>query len=75
MLTEDKDSTETQMLSDKKDLASSQDQLLAADRYYEKLKPSCVANVTYEERAKAREEEIQSLQEALRILRSEDVAA
>ena len=43
-------------------------------RYYEKLKPSCVdAGLSYEERVKMREEEIQSLQEALRILSGEDI--
>lgn len=76
MLKNDQTSTESELVSLKKDLASTQDQLLAADRYYEKLKPTCVnTGVSYEERAKAREEEIQSLKEALRILSGEDIAA
>ncbi len=42
---------------------------MCALAYYEKLKPSCVASgISYEERVKRREEEIQSLQEALKIL-------
>ena len=44
-------------------------------RYYDKLKPACVdAGLSYEERVKQREEEIQSLQEALKILEGEDIA-
>ena len=47
----------------------------AANRYYEKLKPSCIeTGVSHEERAAKRQEEIESLQEALRILSGEDVA-
>mmetsp|Transcript_148904 Transcript_148904/g.478399 ORF Transcript_148904/g.478399 Transcript_148904/m.478399 type:complete len:714 (-) Transcript_148904:58-2199(-) len=73
MTQSDKSDTEMQIKSDRKDLANSQDQLLAADRYYDKLKPTCVdTGVNYADRAKAREAEIQSLQEALKILRSEE---
>merc|ERR1719161_3334410 len=44
-------------------------ELDAAMEYYEKLKPSCVdAGESYEERVARREEEIQSLKEALKIL-------
>lgn len=72
MLSSDKLEAEERMSSDTKDIKSTQDQLLAADRYYEKLKPQCIdQGVTYEQRAKARADEIQSLQEALRILSSE----
>merc|ERR1719198_1328145 len=50
----------------KKDLKGAQEELDAALAYYDKLKPSCVdAGVSYEERVKRREAEIQSLQEAL----------
>lgn len=43
--------------------------------YFEKLKPSCVdMNLSYEDRVKQREEEIQSLNEALRILDGNDIA-
>lgn len=46
-----------------------QEQLDSALAYYEKLKPDCVdSGITYEERVKRREEEIQSLEEALKIL-------
>ena len=43
--------------------------------YYEKLKPSCVdSGVSYEDRVARRKEEIQSLQEALKILNGDDIA-
>jgi cell division septum initiation protein DivIVA len=59
----------------KEDLVGTQEELDAALAYYEKLKPSCVdAGVSYEDRVARRKEEIQSLQEALRILNGEDVA-
>ena len=51
------------------DLKTTQEQLDKALEYYEKLKPTCVdSGITYEERVKRREEEIVSLQEALKIL-------
>jgi len=57
------------------DLTGAQEELDAALAYYEKLKPSCVdAGVTYEDRVGRRKEEIESLQEALRILNGEDIA-
>jgi len=75
MLASDKTSLEAELLTDRKDLSNTQDQLLAADRYYEKLKPQCVdLGMSYEQRAAARQEEIQSLKEALRILSGEDIA-
>jgi hypothetical protein len=53
----------------KKDLQSASEQLAAAEKYYEQLKPECVdSGVSYEERVKMREEEIQSLKEAQSIL-------
>jgi len=56
------------------DLKSTQEELSAAMEYYEKLKPSCVdAGVSYEERVARRKEEIESLQEAMKILSGEDI--
>lgn len=58
----------------KEDLASTQKELDAALRYFDKLKPSCVnAGVTYEDRVKRRQEELESLQEALKILNGEEI--
>merc|ERR1719333_398677 len=70
LLTSDKQGAETKLASETKDIKASQDELLAAERYYEKLKPTCVdaGKVSYEERVKQREEEIQSLKDALKIL-------
>jgi len=53
----------------KKDLKGVKEELDAALAYYEKLKPSCVdAGESYAERVARREEEIDSLKEALKIL-------
>jgi hypothetical protein len=54
----------------KADLTRTDDQLRAADRYYENLKPKCVdaGNVSFEERAAAREAEIVALKEAVEML-------
>jgi hypothetical protein len=58
-----------------KDLEGTQKELDAALAYYDKLKPSCVdSGVSYEDRVARRKEEIESLQEALRILNGEDIA-
>jgi len=54
------------------DLESKKVELSAADQYYETLKPSCIdSGMSFKERAARREEEIQSLQDALRILDGE----
>jgi len=59
----------------KSDLTSMQKELDAANNYFEKLKPSCLdAGMSIEERQQRREAEIQSLQEALRILNGEELA-
>jgi len=67
---------ESQALTTKtEDLEGTQKELDAALAYFDKLKPSCVdAGVSYEDRVARREEEIKSLQEALRILNGEDLA-
>jgi len=67
---------QSQSLTEKKsDLEGTQKELDAALDYYEKLKPSCVdSGVSYEDRVQRREEEIQSLKEALQILNGEDIA-
>merc|ERR1711972_930141 len=67
---------ETQALTTKNaDLEGTQKELDAALAYFDKLKPSCVdAGVSYEDRVARRKEEIESLQEALRILNGEDIA-
>jgi hypothetical protein len=66
--------TDDLITSLKKELALTQGELDAALAYYEKLKPTCVDyTLSYEERVKARDEEIQSLKEALVILQQEDI--
>jgi len=58
-----------------KDLEGTQKELDAALAYFDKLKPSCVdSGVSYEDRVARRKEEIESLQEALKILNGEDIA-
>jgi hypothetical protein len=70
----DKATAESDLASTQKDLAATQTELDAALAYYDKLKPSCVdAGLSYGERVRMREEEIKSLQEALRILSGEDI--
>jgi len=57
------------------DLEGTQKELDAALTYFDKLKPSCVdSGVSYDARVARRKEEIESLQEALRILNGEDLA-
>jgi len=75
MNTADKASAEATLQEDIAELKSTQDELLAADRYYEKLVPQCVdQGMTWDERQKARQDEITSLKEALKILGREDMA-
>merc|ERR1719158_582110 len=62
------------LLKAKVDLESTEKELTAAIAYYDKLKPSCVeTGISYEERVARRKEEIDSLQEALKILNGADV--
>jgi len=73
--TSDKLFAESKLRQDIADLKFTQDKLLAADRYYEKLVPQCMdKGMTFGERTKARAEEIRSLKEALRILEGQDIA-
>lgn len=59
----------------RKELEITQEELDAALEYYEKLKTQCVnTGLSYEERVRAREEEIESLKEALKILNQQDLA-
>merc|ERR1719450_1879753 len=68
----DKAAAEAKLQEDTKDLKGTQDELLAADRYYEKLVPQCIdQGMTWEERVAARESEINSLKQALKILSSQ----
>jgi hypothetical protein len=54
----------------KKELKTTQEELDAAEAYYKKLTPSCVdTGMTYAERVAKREEEMQSLKEAMEILK------
>merc|ERR1719263_1783042 len=56
-----------------KTLKLTQTELDKALEYYDKIKAECVdTQLSYEERVKMREEEIQSLQEALKVLAGED---
>jgi len=69
-----KENEEAAVVEQKTDLEGTQKELDAALRYYDKLKPSCIAEgPSYEERVARRKEEIQSLQEALKILNGEGI--
>merc|ERR1740130_2682393 len=71
-----KKQNQSQTLAEKnEDRVGTQEELDAALAYFEKLKPSCVdAGISYDDRVARRKEEIESLQEALRILNGEDIA-
>jgi predicted nucleic acid-binding Zn-ribbon protein len=73
--TSKKTNAETRLGEIRADLAATSKELEAAQKYYEELKPSCFdTNVSVEDRDARRKEEIQSLQEAMRILNGEDMA-
>jgi len=75
MNTSDRTDEELRLRDNIAELKNTQDELLAADRYHERLVPQCIdKGMTWEERTKAREDEIESLKEALKILNSEDIA-
>jgi len=66
--------TERALKQGSKDLKATQGELDAALEYYDKLKPQCIDNgLSYEERVAKRKAEIQSLQEALKVLSGEDI--
>jgi cell division septum initiation protein DivIVA len=70
-----KQDEEQALTSKNKDLEGTQKELDAALAYFDKLKPSCVdSGVSFEDRVARRKEEIESLQEALKILNGEDIA-
>merc|ERR1719392_282894 len=70
-----KQDQEQTLASKNEDVVDTQKELDAALAYFDKLKPSCVdAGVSFEDRVSRRKEEIQSLQEALKILNGEDIA-
>jgi len=70
-----KQDQEQSLVSKNEDLEGTQKELDAALAYFDKLKPSCVdSGVSYEDRVARRKEEIESLQEALKILNGEDIA-
>jgi osmotically-inducible protein OsmY len=69
-----KQDQEQQLQEKKVDLVGTQKEMDAALAYYEKLKPSCIGEAeNYDDKVAKRKEEIESLQEALRILNGEDV--
>jgi len=71
---ESKQNQEQELQEKKIDLEGTQKELDAALTYYEKLKPPCVGTeVSFEDRVKARKEEIESLGTALQILNGEEV--
>jgi len=65
---------EQALASTQRSLQSVQSELSAANTYYEKLKPDCVdAGVEFDERVRRREEELESLRDAYKIISGEDV--
>jgi predicted nucleic acid-binding Zn-ribbon protein len=67
--TRQRQEAESSLVRRQQEKASTTEELEAAERYYEKLRPSCIdEGVSYEERVSKREEEINSLKEALTLL-------
>jgi len=65
----EKDQTDFEREQLEKDFAATTNELDAAKAYYDELKPQCVSvNVSHEERAARRQEEVESLQQAYKIL-------
>jgi len=62
------------LVNKKEELELSQKELDSALAYFDKLKPDCLnSGVSYEDRVARRSQEIESLQEALKILSGDDV--
>merc|ERR1719409_1214876 len=73
--TASKQREEMEMMDKQNNLMAEEKELDTANNYFDKLKPSCLdAGMSFAEREARRQEEIQSLQEALRILNGEDIA-
>lgn len=73
--TSKKQDEESALVSKKADLEDTQNELDKALTYFDKLKPSCVDSaVSYEDRVASREQEIESLKEALKILNGQELA-
>merc|ERR1719161_2642366 len=69
------DQAEYELSRDKKDLEAVQKEYDAAVDYFSSLKPMCIeVKVSFEERAKKRQEEIDALNEAYKILDSAEFA-
>jgi len=65
----DKDQAEFERSQREKDLKGVQEELAKANEYFEELKPNCLeVHVSFEERAAKREEEIEALKDAWKIL-------
>jgi len=65
----DRVAAESKLQEDIAELKSTQDELIAADKYHEKLVPQCIdQGMSWDELVKARHDEINSLKEALEIL-------
>jgi len=70
-----KQQTAEKLAQASKDLKDTNEELTAAMDYYDKLKPSCLdSGMSYADRKQRREEEIDSLKEALSILSGEQIA-
>eukprot|EP00747_Dinoflagellata_sp_TGD_P033325 gnl/TRDRNA2_/TRDRNA2_136546_c1_seq1.p1 gnl/TRDRNA2_/TRDRNA2_136546_c1~~gnl/TRDRNA2_/TRDRNA2_136546_c1_seq1.p1 ORF type:complete len:206 (+),score=76.59 gnl/TRDRNA2_/TRDRNA2_136546_c1_seq1:2-619(+) len=64
-----KDQAEFDMGETKKDLGMNSDELDKANKYYDNLKPQCMGQeMSYEEKVRRREEEIESLKNTYKIL-------
>merc|ERR1719281_2004534 len=71
---EKKTNLESDLQTAREELKAANDALNDAIAYFEKLKPKCVdSGITYKARVKQREEEIQSLKEALAMLEGLDL--